>query len=249
MPTVQEALEQALYQLFKQNIRVTGASRTDTGTHAISQTAHFDLNKPKPKGLSLCKALNFYLPEDIQVRRAWEAPSSFHALRSSTAKSYVYCVFNRSQPSVFLNGEAFWYPYKMDLLCLQQMSRLLKGRHDFKSFQNSGTNVTSTCRTIYQARWLVRSKNIFLFYIKGDGFLKQMIRNLVGTQLSLLAGYSLPGRGKPVPKVQALEILKKWEAILEAKDRKAALKTAPASGLYLYKVYYPVALDKQCRSI
>ncbi len=250
MPTIQSVIEQALYQVFQQKLSVVGAGRTDTGAHAIGQNIHFDLKKPLPAGLSIAKALNHYLPADIRVQKVWKAPATFHALRSCIAKSYIYCVFNQPLPSVFLRGQVHWYPYKIDLHCLREMNHVIQGRHDFKSFQNSGTLVKSTIRTIHQARWIQRSKNIFIFYVQGDGFLKQMIRNLVGTQLALLAKKTDPIQsGKTVSAKKSVQILKNWRAILLAKDRKAALKTAPADGLYLYKVYYPTKLDRKCREI
>lgn len=120
----------------------------------------------------------------------------------------------------------------MDLL--QTMSQRIQGRHDFKSFQNSGTSVKSTIRTITSAYWQQLENSILAFHIQGEGFLKQMIRNLIGTQLALL---------------KEKDPLKKWDEILLAKDRKAAHATAPASGLYLYRVSYPSELDKKCQKI
>lgn len=250
IPTVQFAIEQALYQIFQQKLSVIGASRTDTGTHAIGQNVHFDLKKDLSTGFSIVKALNRWLPTDIRVRTVWKVPATFHALRSCISKSYIYCVFNQSQPSVFLKGQVHWYPGQLDLHCLQKMSQVIQGRHDFKSFQNSGTSVTSTIRTIHQARWIQRSKNIFIFYIQGEGFLKQMIRNLVGTQLALLTKKTNFNQSRKEVDAQKSErILNNWQTIFLAKDRKMALKTAPADGLYLYKVYYPSELDRKCQEI
>ena len=232
LPSVQAAIEQALQAIFKQKIHIVGASRTDTGTHAIMQTAHFDLKDPLPKKLSIIKALNHYLPKDIRVRKAWQVAKSFHALNSVCAKTYIYYILNRNIMNVFLQDRIYWHPYPINLNSLQKMSECIIGTHDFKSFQNAGSSVQHSMRTIYQAKWLKTHKNIFAFIIKGNGFLKQMVRNLVGTQLSLLTKY--PNQSK---------IIKKWQIILQAKDRKAALKTAPAHGLY------PSKLDRKCLKI
>ena len=93
MPTIQSAIELALYRIFQQKLSVIGAGRTDTGTHAIGQNAHFDLKKNLPGGFSVAKALNRWLPKDIRIRKVWRVPAAFHALRSCTSKSYIYCVF------------------------------------------------------------------------------------------------------------------------------------------------------------
>ncbi len=231
LPSIQSTVEAALKKIFQKDIPVIGAGRTDTGTHALGQTAHFDLSViPK---FCLQKALNaFLLPKDICVRRVWKAPPYFHALRSAIGKHYKYFILNRPIPCVLRKGLIYWYPYRMDINLLQRMNQTLSGWQDFKSFQNAGTPVKSTIRNIRFAQWKKRKKQVWVFEIQGEGFLKQMIRNIVGTQLSLL---------------KEKEPLKKWNKIFHAKDRRAACETAPALGLYLYKVSYPPELDKECQ--
>ena len=237
LPSVQGKIEQVLTFFFKKKIRLIGAGRTDTGAHAIGQNAHFDL----PSGLlspnySLTKALNsLLLKEDICIRRAWKTNQDFHSLHSATEKYYIYFILNRPRPCVFRKGLIYWYPYPCDLVTLKALSQQIKGEHDFKSFQNRGTTVKSTVRKIKKAEWRQSQKgNLLSFHIQGEGFLKQMIRNLVGTQLEILR------TKKPH---------QEWQTILSAKDRKRAYKTAPASGLYLYKVSYPPELDRKCEKI
>lgn len=174
------------------------------------------------------------MPEDICIRQVWKVPNSFHALRSAIGKHYIYFILNRKSPSVFRKRQIYWYPYPLKMDLLQTMSQRIQGRHDFKSFQNSGTLVKSTIRTITSAYWQQLENSTLAFHIQGEGFLKQMIRNLIGTQLALL---------------KEKDPLKKWDEILLAKDRKAAHATAPASGLYLYRVSYPPELDKKCQKI
>ncbi len=236
LPTVQGQIEKALKQIFQKPISVIGAGRTDTGTHALGQTAHFNLSEALPTNMRLQKALNFFLiPENICVRQVWRAPKSFHALRSAIEKHYVYFILNRKTPCVFRKGQIHWHPYPLDIKKLNVMSQQILGQHDFKSFQNAGTLVKNTMRNITFAHWFKAKKgNIVAFHIKGEGFLKQMIRNLVGTQLALL---------------REKEPIQKWEEIQLARDRKSAYATAPAKGLYLYKVSYPLELDRQCQRI
>ena len=231
LATIQGTIEAALKQIFQKDIPVVGAGRTDTGAHAFGQTAHFDLYL-LPR-FCLKKALNsFLLPKNICIKQVWTAPSHFHALHSATGKHYKYFILNRPTSCVFRRGQIHWYPYQMNIKLLQKMNQTIHGRHDFKSFQNTGTPVKNTIRNITSALWEKRKKQVWVFDIQGEGFLKQMIRNIVGTQLALL---------------KAKEPLKKWHDIFYAKDRKTAFETAPALGLYLYKVSYPLELDKECQ--
>ena len=164
----------------------------------------------------------------------WKAPPDFHALHSAVRKRYIYLLFNKSIPSVFNSKLVYWYPHSINFRQLQAMSQVIQGQHDFKSFQNTGTPVKNSMRTIYFAKWSIFKKNTLCFQIEGEGFLKQMIRNLIGTQLALMH------------QNLAVQTLKE---ILAKKDRAAAFKTAPACGLYLHKVYYPSHLDRKCKKI
>ena len=235
LPTIQGQIEKALKQILQEDVRIIGSGRTDTGAHALEQNAHFDLSRSLPEGLNLQKALNFYLiSKDICIRQIWKVPENFHALRSAIGKHYTYLILNRPYPCVFRKGQIYWYPHLVDLTVLQTLSQRIQGQHDFKSFQSSGTPVKSTIRTIHYARWKRVKKDIIAFKIQGEGFLKQMIRNLVGTQLALLR------EKNPV---------KKLDEIFSIKDRKAAYTAAPAEGLYLCKVSYPPELDSKCQKI
>jgi len=234
LPSIQGEIEKALKNLFKEDISVIGSGRTDTGTHAIGQTAHFDISKNP--GPYLQKALNaFLLPKNICVRKVWRAPDHFHAKNSAIEKHYIYFILNRQWPCVFRKGQVYWHPHQLlDKKALQSISNNIPGTYDFKSFQNSGTILKNTIRTVTLAKWQQNKKHLLAFHVKGDGFLKQMVRNLVGVQLALLK--------EPNP-------IKKWQEILLAKDRKVAYKTVPACGLYLYGVSYPYKLDRDCQKI
>ncbi len=233
LPTVQGFIEQALKKLFQKDISVIGAGRTDKGAHALGQTAHFDLSFCPLPGLQ--KALNsFLIPKNICIRGLWKAPKNFHALRSAQGKHYIYRFLNRPLPCVFRKGLIYWHPHPVNLSLLQKMSRKIQGRHNFKSFQNAGTPLKNTIRTITRACWRREGKDILSFHIEGEGFLKQMIRNLAGAQLKLL---------------KEKDPLKKWDEIRLAKDRKTGYETLSAEGLYLYKVSYPAELDRECQKL
>lgn len=231
LPTIQGTIEAALKNIFQQDILVTGSGRTDTGANAIGQVAHFDL--PLIPKFNLQKALNaFLISQNICINRVETVPLEFHALHCAIQKHYIYMILNRDYPSVFKKGQIYWYPYSINITKLQAMSQRIQGRHDFKSFQSSGTPIKNTVRNITFAKWQFYRKNILVFQIKGEGFLKQMVRNLIGTQLCLLQ------KNSPV---------KKLDQIFAAKNRKAAYITAPSSGLYLYKVSYLTTLDNKCQ--
>ena len=232
--TVQGELEASLYKLFRQKISVIGSGRTDTGVHALGQTAHFEISEDKIRNKNLKKALNAVLPADISVLDLWHAPEEFHARASAKKKSYLYLIWSGENPPVLFADLVWWWKAPLDLDTLRQISRGFVGTWDFASFQNSGSEVKNTVRQVYHSQWYQLSSSLFAYKIKGSGFLKQMVRNIVGTSIDLL----------PDPKAP-----EKLRAILEAKDRKKALRTAPGQGLYLQKVFYPPPLDKACQPL
>ena len=235
LPTIQEALEKALKVLTKKTVHVIGSGRTDTGTHALGQAAHFDIATPLPSDLNLKNALNGVLiSKNIWVRQIWKAPKEFHALQSATKKYYKYFIYSHKWPCIFRQNQIYWHAKPLNKTLLQSMSAKIIGRHDFSSFQNSGSKTKHNLRTIYLARWESINSRLWVFHIQGDGFLKQMVRNLVGTQLALL---------------RQKNPLQRWLKILKAQDRKQAFVTSPACGLYLYKVFYPTELDRACQKI
>ena len=228
-PTVQGEVERALFQLFQKNIPVTGSGRTDTGVHALGQTAHLELKEDRLKKIPLKSALNHHLPEDVCVLDCWKAPEKFHARFSAKKKTYLYLIWTGDSPPVLFRELVWWKKGDLPLDKLKKMSRLIVGSGDFKSFQSSGSDVKDTIRHIYQSSWIRLSPSLYGYTITGSGFLKQMVRNLVGAYIDLLKHRN--------PE-------KSLKAILEQKDRKAALGTAPGQGLYLKKVFYPSALDR-----
>jgi tRNA pseudouridine38-40 synthase len=231
--SVAHVLEGALHKIFDEKIVLFASGRTDAGVHALNQVCHFSTQRKidPAKKWDLCWALNSQLPPSIVVKKAWLAPEDFHATLSATHKTYRYLIVNRIRPSAHLSRYAHWIRKELDLNHLQESSQFLLGNQDFKSFQSAGTPILDTVREIYQAQWEWRRPGVLQFTVTGDGFLKQMVRNIVGTSLMLERKAQKPSDIK---------------SIIQAQDRKLAGPPAPAQGLYLLRVYYPQDLDNRC---
>lgn len=232
-PTIQGALERALFHILGRKIRVHGSGRTDAGVHAHGQCAHLDL---EPAELSKCgdwrRSLNALLPHDIRILAFQEAPADFHARDSATSKTYVYSLW--PEPAFippFLTGRV-WACGPLDKGLIGIAARGFLGEHDFASFQNAGTEIKSTRRSILSFE--IRPLPCHEYYpphaaplslvICGTGFLKQMARNIAGFVV---------GVGKSAISAESLE------EIFMAKSRKALpTATAPAHGLALARVDY-----------
>jgi tRNA pseudouridine38-40 synthase len=213
---------------------VIGSGRTDAGTHAVGQVAHFEAPKELKSEDKLLRGLNALLPATIVCKGAWRAPDDFHALASARRKTYVYRLWNHPIRSALWHQRALWVPRPLDLNGLNELAQAVQGEHDFKSFQTHGTPVKSTVRRVDLCRFTAVTPHLIELHVRGNGFLKQMVRNLVGTLLYLERN----GGGRA-----------DLEAIFAAQDRQAAKATAAAHGLYLYRVEYPPALDKKCRKL
>lgn len=232
LPTVQGELEDVLSRIFNQAIQVVGAGRTDAGVHALNQVAHFVAPKPFDEA-RLVSALNKMTPKSLSILGAWKAPMDFHALGSAQAKVYRYVIWNHACPNPFLSRYASWIHTPLELEKLQACAKFFLGKQDFSSLQTSGSDVLTTEREIFQARWQKKGSRLS-FEVHGDGFLKQMVRNMVGLQLDILRQNRSPEEIK---------------AVLAARDRRAAGSTAPPEGLFLVKVVYSRDLDNQCRKL
>lgn len=231
--SVAHVIEKALEKVFNEKIVLFASGRTDAGVHALNQVCHFSTHRKidPAKKWDICWALNSQLPSGIVVKKAWLAPEEFHATLSATHKTYRYLILNRPRPSAHMNRYADWIRRDIQIEHLQESSRFLLGNHDFKSFQSVGTPITDTVREIYQADWVWRRPGVLQFTVTGDGFLKQMVRNIVGTSLMLERKGENPS---------------KMTEIIKSMDRRQAGPPAPAQGLYLLKVYYPQDLDNRC---
>lgn len=229
--TVQGTLEAVLTQLYNEPVRTIGSGRTDAGTHAVAQVVHFEAPKILSGEAKLVRSLNALLPPAIAVKGAWLAPDDFHALASARRKTYIYRIWNHHTRSALWHERALWVPHELDLKFLNQLAAQCIGLKDFKSFQTVGTPVKSTIRQVDICHFTHRTAHLVDLHIRGNGFLKQMVRNLVGTMLHLERNEGSVGQ---------------FRDIFAAHDRQAAKATAAAHGLYLYRVEYPASLDKQC---
>ena len=233
-PSVCQTLQTALEKVFQHKITLCASGRTDAGVHALNQVCHFDTAKKFNKPFDLSWAMRRYLPESIVIKKAWKVSKDFHATISADKKTYRYLVYNAKRPSPFLNRYTGWIRRPLNLNHLNASSEFLLGFQDFKSFQSVGTEVKTTEREIFSAHWRWKKAHIAEFTITGSGFLKQMVRNIVGTQLQLEQKQLNP------------EDMKK---IIEKKDRKFAGPAVEPQGLYLLRVYYPLDLDNKCREL
>jgi len=232
LKTIQAEIEKALEKIFKKKIKVEGSGRTDAGVHAIAQAANFRLDEPFDLA-KLPSAMNAYLPNDISVMDAREAGKDFHARFCASKKVYRYCIVNNTVRPLFVSHLSAWVRYPLDLSKMRRASRCLLGRHDFRSFQASDRVIRKSVTRVYRID-IKKSKdggllpfigglNWVVIDIEATGFLRNMVRNIVGTLLEV-------GRGRIKP-----QDVKK---ILKKKDRRCAGPCAPGSGLYLLDVCY-----------
>jgi tRNA pseudouridine38-40 synthase len=219
--TVQGTIQEILRRITQEKIHLIGASRTDAGVHALAQAANF-----RTKGRISCErllvALNGLLPREIAVKEVREVPPSFHATRSAIRKTYAYLILNAPVRSALLKDRAWHVWTSLNLKAMRRAARPLLGRHDFSAFRGTRSATKTSVRTIYDIR-ITKKDSILRIEITANGFLKYMVRNIVGTLVEV-------GKGG----LQAGDMGK----ILRSKDRKKAGVAAPASGLYLVKVDY-----------
>ncbi len=221
--TVQGALEKTISTILNQDIAISGSGRTDAGVHARGQVASFKAQtRVTPEELK--KGINSLIRYPVVIRDCAVAGNEFHAQYSALSKEYHYVILNRQDPCA-IGRDYLWHvraPLNRDLM--NQCCCFLEGTHDFKSFENTGSPRTSTKRQIFFARVDREDKDTIVFKVCASGFLKNMVRNIVGTLVDA-------GHEKISPEA--------FKRILEAKDRRLAGATAPAGGLFLEKVNYP----------
>jgi tRNA pseudouridine38-40 synthase len=221
-PTVQGTLEEKLALLTGEKVSLLGSGRTDSGAHALGQVANFK-TKSRMEARTIQKALNSLLPPDIVIQRAEEVEEGFDARKQSKSKVYEYRILNRELRSAFDHEYAWHIPQKLDLEEMRKATRILIGEHDFSSFRSVGSPTQTAIRRVIRAEWKRGRDGFIRFEVEANGFLKQMVRALVGTLVEV-------GKGK----IDSEE----FEKILASKDRKMAGPTAPAHGLFLREVKY-----------
>lgn len=219
--TIQQQVEKALYSLTGKQIKVTGSSRTDAGVSALGQVASFFIDSPIPTE-NFAKALNSWLPRDIAIANVEEAGTSFHAIASTKSKHYRYTLCTSKTPPVLKITQCWHYGYDLDAGQMDEAAKLLIGEKDFKSFASASDERKSSVRTVTRCEVTKAGDEIYLD-IEGNGFLYNMVRNIMGTLVEV-------GRGRWTPE--------KITEILDAKDRTKAAKLAPAAGLCLMRIDY-----------
>lgn len=220
-PTVQQAVEDVLRLVTRERVSLVGAGRTDAGVHALGQVASFKTASRLTPG-DFQRALNGLLPGDIVVLEASEAAPGFHARYSAKGKRYEYRILNRELPRAIGRHYAWHLPGRLSLARMRRAAAMLRGRHDFSSFQSTGSAVRSPVRHMFDCG-VRREGEMVTLWFEADGFLRKMARTLVATLAEV-------GLGR-------LSI-EEFAAILAARDRAQAAATAPPCGLFLVQVHY-----------
>ncbi len=227
-PTIQGEIERNLAIIHNRKVTLHGAGRTDAGVHARGMVAHFHTEKSMTAEAFL-KGLNSMLPNSIRILDAKEVDNSFHSRFSAKSKTYHYTIFNGE---ILMPQERLYALHvrpKLNIDAMQQCLQVIRGTHDFGCFETAGSrDLTTPCergsiRTIYEGDITNKKTNFYLITITGDGFLRHMVRNIVGTTLEV-------GLGR--------RTLKGFEAAFFSKKRSEAGSTAPAHGLTLYRIFY-----------
>lgn len=219
--TIEGVLNRELSSLFGEAIQVIGASRTDSGVHAMGNVAVFDTNTRMPAE-KISYALNGRLPEDIRIQRSLRVSDDFHPRKTTCTKIYEYRILNREFELPQLRLNSYFFRRKLDVEKMKAACPFFCGEHDFKSFCSIHTQAETTIRTIYRLE-IEQEGELILLRIMGSGFLYNMVRIIAGTLIQV-------GLGVYEPEAIA--------SMLEAKDRQAAGPTAPARGLTLLGMDY-----------
>jgi len=229
--SVQGVLEAALARFEGGPVTVHGAGRTDAGVHALGQVASVEVTFAHD-GATLARALNAQLPEDVRVLGVEEASPGFHARFSARSKTYRYCIRNGPVATPFERAFVWHVPHPLDVAAMQDAASRLLGRHDFSTFRSIGTEVPDAVRTLGVSAVtttpgavssLGDAGPLLTYDVSGDGFLRHMVRAIVGTLVEVGRGWREPAQ---------------MDALLEARDRARAGVTAPPQGLFLVRVDY-----------
>jgi tRNA pseudouridine38-40 synthase len=230
--TIQGMLEERILRITGEPVTFIGAGRTDAGVHAIAQIASFDSSSGLDN-VVIKRALNALLPPDVRIVAIEDCTGDFHPRYSALRKRYFYLIANTDDVPVFWGRYVWWVKAPLDVEGMKAASGFLRGRHDFSSFRGAGCGARSPVREVYcleaeRFRELAFFSsrfggNFIKISLEGDGFLRHMVRNIVGTLVEV-------GRGKIPPETV--------RDILLSRDRRRAGQTAPAKGLFLDKVIY-----------
>jgi tRNA pseudouridine38-40 synthase len=225
--TVQGEVERTLKQITGENITATASGRTDAGVHALAQVVGFHTGSWLSNAV-LLRALNAEFPEDIVAYEINDAPENFDPIRDAVRKRYRYVIKDGRLQDLFSRNYLWHVPQKLNVAAMQEAAKGLLGKHDFSSFETNGSSRVSSVRTVFDI--LVERRHAeftdhVIVEVEADGFLYNMVRNIVGTLVRV-------GRGQQPPN---------WPAeVLAARDRTRAGMAAPAQGLFMLWVKYDV---------
>ena len=220
--TIQETIEEKIGVITQEKIRLIGSGRTDAGVHAIGQVANFKIES-KIGERNLLRGINSLLPEDIIIKSLVEVDERFHARYNAKSKIYLYQIFNSPVPSALYRNYSWFVHSLLDMDNMQTAAGQLIGSHDFSSFCAANNDTSDYMRKVINVSINQGKDGIIKFLIEADGFLRYMVRNIVGTLVDV-------GRGKLSPS--------EFLGIMKAEDRNMAGITAPPQGLFLKEVKY-----------
>ena len=217
---IQGTIEKAIYEITKENVKITGSGRTDAGVHALGQVANFKIESSIPAD-RIPSALNAKLPKDISIIECVEVDDEFHARYSAKGKTYRYLIHNSDYRSPIYKDISYHVKYELDFEKMIKEAKHLIGEHDFKSFTKNHI-IENTVRTIYDINFEINDGVIKINFI-GNGFLHNMVRIIVAMLIEV---------GNDRVTIEQLQ------NIMDMKNRKLAPKLAPANALYLMSVEY-----------
>lgn len=221
-PTIQGTIEEKIEIMIGKHVSLIASGRTDAGVHALHQVANFRVSSAITPDVFL-KSLNSLLPDSIIIKEAEYVPLDFHARYNAKSKVYEYRIYNKKLQSPFLRNYAWHISRLLDLKAMEECLEIIKGAHDFSSFSSTGDAKIDPVRTIIQAKLRIQKDNLLRFNFEANGFLRHMVRNIMGA----------------IVKVGLGEIsVDSFCEILKSRDRQKVGVKAPPGGLYLKDVRY-----------
>jgi len=220
--TIQAVIEERLQLMTQSPVKLLASGRTDAGVHALSQVCNFKTPSRIPID-TLKRGLNSLLPPDILVKEATVVPLEFHSRYRAKSKIYEYRILNRQNPDIFRRNVLWHIRFPINVEAMSECLSIIRGTHDFSAFKSSGSANTDPVRTILSACIESDEDGVLRIIVEGNGFLRHMVRNIVGTLVEA-------GTGRMD--------LKRFVEVLESGDRQMAGRKAPAQGLFLVAVKY-----------
>jgi tRNA pseudouridine38-40 synthase len=220
-PSIQQHIEEAIGYVANHEIQLVCAGRTDAGVHAVEQVAHFESTAIRDNR-SWVLGSNCQLPRDVRIKWIQPVENEFHARFSAMARSYRYIILNSAVPGALFHDRAGWEFKSLDETRMHNAAQILVGEHDFSAFRAAGCQAKSAFRCLHEII-VDRQGDLVYLDIRANAFLYHMVRNIVGSLISV-------GRGE--------QTAEWFTAVFFSKDRNLAAVTAPAAGLYFIRAYY-----------